>query len=78
MSVTTAKVAGVKNIIACSPPKVDVGAHPTIIYTADLCGANVILNLGGVPAIAAMTNGLFNNPPADILVGSRKSICCRS
>ena len=69
MSVTTAKVAGVKNIIACSPPKENVGAHPTIIYTADLCGANVILNLGGVPAIAAMTNGLFKNPPADIIVG---------
>ena len=69
MSVTTAKVAGVKNVIACSPPKEGVGAHPTIIYTANLCGADVILNLGGVPAIAAMTNGLFNNPPADIIVG---------
>ena len=69
MSVTTAKIAGVKNVIACSPPKKDVGAHPTIVYTANLCGADVILNLGGVPAIAAMTNGLFNNPPADILVG---------
>ena len=69
MSVTTAKVAGVKNIIACSPPKENVGAHPAIIYTADLCGADVILNLGGVPAIAAMTYGMFNNSPADILVG---------
>ena len=69
MSVTTAKVAGVKNVIACSPPKAEVGAHPTIIYTADLCGADVILNLGGVPAIAAMTYGLFGNAPADILVG---------
>ncbi len=69
MSVTTAKVAGVKNIIVCSPPKPNVGVHPTIIYTADLCGANVILNLGGVQAIAAMTNGLFGNAPADILVG---------
>ena len=69
MSVTTAKVAGVKNVIACSPPKEGIGAHPTIVYTADLCGADVILNLGGVPAIAAMANGLFNNPPADILVG---------
>ena len=68
-SVTTAKVAGVKNIIACSPPKEGVGAHPAIVYTADLCGADVILNLGGVPGIAAMTNGLFKNPPADILVG---------
>ena len=69
MSVTTAKVAGVKNIIACSPPKENIGAHPAIIYTADLCGADVILNLGGVPAIAAMTYGLFGNAPADILVG---------
>ncbi len=69
MSVTTAKVAGVKNIIACSPPKEVIGAHPSIIYTANLCGADVILNLGGVPAIAAMTYGMFGNAPADILVG---------
>ena len=69
MSVTTAKVAGVKNILVCSSPKPDVGAHPTIVYTADLCGADVIMNLGGVQAIAAMTNGLFGNAPADILIG---------
>ena len=69
MSVTTAKVAGVKNILVCSSPKPGVGVHPTIIYTADLCGADVIMNLGGVQAIAAMTNGLFGNAPADILVG---------
>ncbi len=69
MSVTTAKVAGVKNILVCSSPKPGVGVHPTIVYTADLCGADVIMNLGGVQAIAAMTNGLFNNSPADIIVG---------
>ena len=69
MSITTAKVAGVKNIIACSSPKPDIGAHPKIIYTADLCGADVILNLGGVQAIAAMAYGFFGNEPADILVG---------
>ena len=69
MSVTTAKVAGVKNIIVASSPKPDVGVHPTIVYTADLCGADSILNLGGVQAIAAMTNGLFGNAPADMLVG---------
>ena len=69
MSVTTAKVAGVKNILVCSSPKPSVGVHPTIVYTADLCGADVIMNLGGVQAIAAMTNGLFNNAPADIIVG---------
>ena len=69
MSVTTAKVAGVKNIIACSPPRNKIGAHPSIIFTANLCGADVILNLGGVPAIAAMTYGFFGNEPADMLVG---------
>ncbi len=69
MSVTTAKVAGVKNIIVCSSPKPEIGVHPTIVYTADLCGADLILNLGGVQAIAAMTNGLFGSAPADILVG---------
>tara|TARA_B100001123_G_C15226183_1_gene993212 strand:- start:52 stop:1338 length:1287 start_codon:yes stop_codon:yes gene_type:complete len=69
MSVTTAKVAGVNNIIVCSSPKPNIGVHPTIVYTADLCGADQILNLGGVQAIAAMTNGLFGNAPADILVG---------
>ena len=69
MSITTAKVAGVKNIIACSSPKPNIGAHPKIIYTSDLCGADVILNLGGVQAIAAMAYGFFGNEPADILVG---------
>ncbi len=69
MSVTTAKVAGVKNILLCSSPKPGIGVHPTIVYTADLCGADVIMNLGGVQAIAAMTNGLFGNSPADILIG---------
>ena len=69
MSVTTAKVAGVKNIIVCSSPKPGIGVHPSIVYTADLCGADVIMNLGGVQAIAAMTYGLFGNAPADMLVG---------
>ena len=69
MSITTAKVAGVKNIITCSSPKPNIGAHPKIVYTSDLCGADVILNLGGVQAIAAMAYGFFGNEPADILVG---------
>ena len=69
MSVTTAKVAGVKNILVCSSPKPKIGVHPTIVYTADLCGADVIMNLGGVQAIAAMTYGLFGNSPADMLIG---------
>ena len=69
MTVTTAKVAGVANIVACSPPRPDVGIAPAILYTLKLCGADRVLNLGGVQGIAALTYGLFGAPPADILVG---------
>lgn len=69
MSVATAKTAGVKHVIACSPPKPRVGVNPAIIYTANLCGADTILALGGVQGIAAMAFGLFTGHAADILVG---------
>lgn len=69
MTVTTAKVAGCGHITACSPPRPGVGIAPAIIYTADLCGADRILALGGVQGIAAMAFGLFGLPKADILVG---------
>jgi sulfopropanediol 3-dehydrogenase len=69
MSVTTARVAGVKQVIACSPTHPDRGVHPAIIYAADLAGADTILSLGGVQGIAAMAFGLFTGHPADILVG---------
>ena len=69
MTVTTAKVAGCGHITACSPPRPEVGVNPGIIFTADLCGADKILAMGGVQGIAAMTFGLFGLPKADILVG---------
>ncbi|MCP3993499.1 MAG: histidinol dehydrogenase [bacterium] len=69
MSVTTARVAGVEHVIACSPTHPDRGVHPAIVYAADLAGADTILALGGVQGIAAMAFGLFTGHPADILVG---------
>lgn len=69
MSVTTAKVAGVDHVIACSPPGKDRGIHPAIIYTANLCGADTLLTLGGVQGVAALAFGLFTGHKADILVG---------
>jgi sulfopropanediol 3-dehydrogenase len=69
MTITTAKVAGVPHVTACSPPRPDTGIPPAIIFAMDLCGADVILNLGGVQGVAAMANGLFGLPKADILVG---------
>lgn len=69
MTVTTAKVAGCEHIVACSPPRPDVGINPAIIYAAHLCGADKILAMGGVQGVAAITFGLFGLPEADILVG---------
>lgn len=69
MTVTTAKVAGVDHITACSPPQGENGVAPAIIYAANLCGADKILSMGGVQGVAAMTFGLFDLPEADIIVG---------
>jgi sulfopropanediol 3-dehydrogenase len=69
MTITTAKVAGVPHIAACSPPRPGIGIPPAILYAMDLCGADVILAMGGVQGVAAMANGLFGLPKADILVG---------
>ena len=69
MTITTAKVAGVGHIAACSPPKPGIGIPPAILWTMRLCGADRVLAIGGVQGIAAMAFGLFGLPRADILVG---------
>lgn len=69
MTVTTAKVAGCNHIVACSPPRPEVGVAPAIIYAAHICGADKIMAMGGVQGVAAMTFGLFGLPKANILVG---------
>jgi sulfopropanediol 3-dehydrogenase len=69
MSVTTAKVAGVQHVIAACPPRPSAGIDPAVLYALDFCGADTILNLGGVQAIAALAFGLFTGHRADILVG---------
>jgi sulfopropanediol 3-dehydrogenase len=69
MTVTTAKVAGCKHIVACSPPRPDQGVPPAIVYAAHISGADKIMAMGGVQGVAAMTFGLFGLPKANILVG---------
>ncbi len=69
MTVTTAKVAGCEHISVCSPPRPEIGINPAIVYTAQICGADSILALGGVQGVAAMAFGLFGQPASDILVG---------
>jgi len=69
MTITTAKVAGVPHITAASPAKPGTGIPDAIVFTMDLAGADAILALGGVQAVAAMAHGHFGLPGADILVG---------
>jgi sulfopropanediol 3-dehydrogenase len=69
MSVCTAQVAGVPNIVATSPAHKEAGVNPTILYAMQLCGAHTVLALGGVQAIAALAYGLYAKSPADIIVG---------
>jgi sulfopropanediol 3-dehydrogenase len=69
MSIATAKAAGVKTVIAASTPYQAEGIHPYVLYAMKVAGADVILTLGGVQAIAALAFGLFTGKSADILIG---------
>jgi sulfopropanediol 3-dehydrogenase len=69
MSIATAKAARVPTVVACSTPYRGEGIHPQVLYAMQVAGADVIMTLGGVQAIAAMAYGLFTGKPADIVVG---------
>lgn len=68
MSVLTAKVAGVKRVIAAAPPYKGK-PHPAIVAAMHLAGADEILVLGGVQAVGAMAIGSDSIAPVDMLVG---------
>lgn len=68
MSVVTAKVAGVKRIIASAPPQ-NGAPHPAIVAAMHLGGADEIYCLGGIQAVGAMALGTQSIAPVDMLVG---------
>ena len=68
MSVVTAKVAGVKRIIATAPPN-QGKPHPVIVVAMDMGGADEIYCIGGVQAVGAMAIGTESIAPVDMLVG---------
>jgi sulfopropanediol 3-dehydrogenase len=68
MSIVTARVAGVKRIIACAPPYKG-GPHPAIVAAMHFGGADEIYVLGGVQAIGAMALGAGAIGPVDMIVG---------
>jgi len=70
MSIIPAKVAGVKNVIACTPPVKGKGYYPASVNAMKKAGADRLFILGGVPAFALMAFGMGEVEPADILCGA--------
>ena len=70
MSIIPAKVAGVKTVVACTPPVKGAGYFPATINAMKKAGADRIFILGGVPALALMAFGLEDVRPVDILCGA--------
>jgi sulfopropanediol 3-dehydrogenase len=69
MSICTARVAGVDNVIAATPAHGGRGIHPAILYAMHLSGVSQVLAAGGVQGIAALAFGIGTGHAADIIVG---------
>ncbi|MFC4667148.1 histidinol dehydrogenase [Seohaeicola nanhaiensis] len=73
MTITTAKAAGVDFVAASSPPRGETGISDEMAYAMHLAGADRILRMGGVQAIASMAFGFFGVPAVDVLAGPGNS-----
>jgi len=69
MSVTPAKLAGVGKIVVATPPNKQGRIEPIVLVAADICGADIILKIGGAHAIAALAVGTQSVPQVDKIVG---------
>jgi sulfopropanediol 3-dehydrogenase len=70
MTVVVPKVAGVERVVASAPPRDGLGIHPAMLHAMASSGADRILCLGGVQALAAMAFGLTELEPVDMIVGA--------
>jgi sulfopropanediol 3-dehydrogenase len=71
MGLVTAKVAGVKRVVAAAPPRRgENGIYPPMLYTMASSGADQILHIGGVQALAAIAYGIEEVEPVDIVIGA--------
>lgn len=70
MTVIVPKVAGVGRVVATAPPREGRGVHPAMLHAMATSGADQILCLGGVQALAALAFGIEDIPGADMIVGA--------
>ena len=69
MSVLPAKVAGVPEVIVCTPSAPDGSVPPGTLIACDVCGADAVFRVGGSQAVAAMAHGTQTVPKVDKIVG---------
>lgn len=70
MSIIPAKVAGVKRLVACSPPDKELSMiHPATLAAMSISGADEIYCMGGAQAIAALALGTDQIKPVEMIVG---------
>lgn len=69
MTAIPAKVAGVGQVVLCSPPQRDGAVAPTILAAAALAGVDEVYCIGGAQAVAAMAYGTESVHPVDVIVG---------
>ena len=70
MTIVVPKVAGVERVVACAPPRAGGGIHPATLHAMASSGADEILCIGGVQALAAMAFGVGELEPVHMLVGA--------
>lgn len=69
MNIVPAKVAGVEQIIMCTPPDHEGKVYPTTLVAANEAGVDVVYKAGGAQAIAAMAYGTESIPKVDKICG---------
>lgn len=69
MCAIPARVAGVEEVLLCTPPRQDGTVHPLVLLAAQVAGVNRIFKVGGAQAIAAMAYGTTSIPAVDKIVG---------
>lgn len=69
MNAVPARLAGVKNIIMCTPPSSDGSIPDNILAAAKVAGVNAVYKIGGAQAIAAMAYGTESIPKVDKIAG---------
>jgi histidinol dehydrogenase len=69
MTAVPARVAGVREVILCTPPQRGEALNPAVIVAAEIAGVDALYQVGGVPAIGAMAYGTASVPKVDKICG---------